>query len=102
MGIDLVSILPGYHATGLDETAGPTHMKTWPMPFSDHLVIHTGAATTQASATVWTMTGTLVHEAPISIINEQARLELGALRPGPYVLRVLLGGKEQRQVIVKE
>ena len=102
MGIDLVSILQGNQETGLDEAEGQADGMIWPMPFTDHLMIHTGAAQAPGSATVWTLTGALVHAAPLAISGAQARMDLAALPPGAYLLRVLLGGKERRQVILKE
>jgi hypothetical protein len=102
MGIDLVSILQGNHATGLGEAERLVPGMVWPMPFTDHLMIRTGAEGTIASATVWTMTGAQVHAEPLSIIGEHARIDLAALPPGPYVLRVQLSDQERRQVIVKQ
>lgn len=96
MGIDLVSILQGNHATGLGEAERQVPGMVWPMPFTDHLMIRTGAEGTIGSATVWTMTGAQVHAEPLSIIGEHARIDLAALPPGPYVLRVQLSDQERR------
>lgn len=102
MGIDLVSILQGNQETGMEEADGPAQGLVSPMPFTDHLMIRMDAAQASGTATVWSMTGDLVHTATLEISGTYARMELAALPPGAYVLRVLAGGKELRQVILKE
>ncbi|MCU0319219.1 MAG: T9SS type A sorting domain-containing protein [Flavobacteriales bacterium] len=102
MGIDLVSILPGFHSTGLADHALPTDRTLAPNPVSDDLVIGTSSLFATGRVRIHSACGALVHEQGLVSGAQRTIIDLATVQPGIYVVSILLDGMETRHRVVKE
>ncbi len=102
MGIDLVSILPGVHTTGIVVAGMPTDRFLGPNPVIDDLTIETGSAYTTGSVRIHSATGALIHERILFKGYQRTTIDLAAVQPGIYLVCIVLDGVESRHVVIKE
>ncbi len=102
MGIDLVSILPGFHTTGLSDQAMPTDRTLAPNPVSDHLVIGTTSVFASGRVRIHAATGALIREQGLVSGVQRTTIDLATIQPGIYLVSILLDGSESRHRVVKE
>ena len=102
MGIDLVSILPGAHTTGMNGPTTPSDVTLCPNPVTDDLTIGMGRAFTSGSVRIHSATGALIREHRLVSGYQRTSIDLAALQPGIYLVCIVLDGNESRQLLVKE
>ena len=102
MAIDLISILQGHHQVGMADEEEATMDAVFPNPFVDQLTIRTPLAFVKGRVFVHAVTGELLREVALVSTERQPTIDLAELRPGPYVVRVVLDGRTYRRVVLKE
>lgn len=102
MGIDLVSILPGAHTTGIAVAGMPTDRILGPNPVTDDLTIAIGHAFTSGSVRIHAATGALIRERILVSGYQRTTMDLVTVQPGIYLVCIVLDGIETRHLFVKE
>jgi len=102
MGIDLVSILPGFHTTGLTDHAIPTDRTLAPNPGIDDLVIGTTSAFASGRVRIHAATGALIREQGLVSGAQRTTIDLATVQPGIYLVCIVIDGIESRHLVVKE
>ena len=102
MGIDLVSILPGFHTTGIAGAGMPTDRTLGPNPVTDDLTIGIGRAFTSGSVRIHSATGALIHERILLSGYQRTTIDLAAITPGIYLVCIVLDGIGSRHLVLKE
>ena len=74
------------------DSASP--LDVYPNPATDHINIRPGADSIDASVTIANQAGTVVYSAGKTLgINSPLRVEVGALAPGRYTVRLRMGSQ---------
>lgn len=102
MGIDLVSILPGTHLTGMNNQVLENEVVMMPNPFRDRLTIRFPQRYTMGMVQVCSVTGQVVMAKAFSNVDQNIGLDLSAIPSGAYMVRVALDGQEVRRAVIKE
>lgn len=102
MGIDLVSILPGTHLTGISPSVLENEVAVMPNPFRERLAIRVPQGYTTGLVQVCSVTGQVVLAKTLSNVDQNLGLDLSTTPSGAYVVRIGLDGQEVRRVVVKE
>lgn len=102
MGIDLVSILPGSHTTGIAGHGMPTDRTLGPNPVIDALAIETRSAFTSGRVRIHSATGALVRERGLVSGNQRTTIDLATIQPGIYLVSIVLDGLESRHRVLKQ
>lgn len=102
MGIDMISILPGVHQTGVEEADNPNAMVLWPNPFTDQLSLQAPRGSTMGQVFVHAATGEVVRTSTLLNGDRSTTIDLSALKAGVYCVRIVVDGKEFRRIAIKE
>jgi hypothetical protein len=102
MGIDLVSILPGFQITGIVDRTVPMDRSLAPNPFSDDLVIGTTSPFASGNVRIHSATGALLREQVLLSGAQWTTIDLAGLRSGMYTVSIVLDGSETRHRVIKE
>ena len=102
MGIDLVSILPGFHTTGIANYVMPTDRTLAPNPVIDDLVVETTSVFTSGSVHIHSATGALIREQGLVSGYQRTIIDLATIQPGIYLVCIILDGLESRHRVIKE
>ncbi len=102
MGIDLVSILPGAHTTGFGDDVPPIERSLWPNPIIDHLTVETAGAFAKGMVRIHSITGQLIGERTLASGGQRTSIDLSAIKPGAYIVGIVLDGIESRHFVLKE
>ncbi|HRH68164.1 MAG TPA: T9SS type A sorting domain-containing protein [Flavobacteriales bacterium] len=102
MGIDLVSILPGFHTTSIADAKMPTDRILAPNPVNDDLMIEVLSAYSSGTVRIHSATGVLIHEQGLMRGHQRTTIALAAVQPGIYIVSIVLDGIESRHHVVKE
>lgn len=102
MGIDLVSILPGFHSTGLADHTPPTDRTLAPNPVVDDLVIGIASPFVSGSVRIHSATGALILQQSLMSGAERTTVDMAAVQPGIYLVSVLLDDLESHHRVIKD
>lgn len=102
MGIDLVSILPGFHTTGIAGAGMPTDRILGPNPVTDALTIGIESNFTSGRVRIHSATGALVRERILVSGYQRTTIDLAAVQPGIYLVCIVLDSIESRHLVIKE
>lgn len=102
MGIDLISILHGQHLTGVDDTPMADAVTCWPNPFVDRINIELQGRLGTGQVSIYSSTGALVHQSTLGHGDQRAVIDLHAVDPGAYWVRIMLAGQVHQRVLIRE